>query len=90
MRDKKEIEHCIKEIQIRMKDKRLNRFCNANVKEGYIKALEILSKRISIFQNAHLELLNSVQGRAIADLAIDFLNGDCEENILLNVPIKGR
>jgi len=90
MRDKKEIEHCIKEIQKRMRDKRINRFCNTNVKEGYIKALEVLSKKINILQNAHLELLNSVQGRAIADLAIDFLNGDCEEDVLLNVPIRGR
>jgi hypothetical protein len=31
-----------------------------------------------------------VQGRAIAVLAVDYLNGECTQEVLLGVPIKEK
>lgn len=90
MIDDKEIQSVIQGIQERLNDKRVNRYCNAPVKEGYIKSLEILEKKITDYKEAEIELLRSTQSRAIAVLAVDFLNGECEKRVLLGVPIKDR
>lgn len=88
MTDEKEIKNCIRGIKKRLDDKRINRFCNAAVKTGYIKSLEILEKRICNYEDAKIKELPSTQSRAIAVLAVDFLNGECGAGILLNVPIR--
>lgn len=90
MINEKEIQSCIQGIQERLNDKRVNRYCNASVKEGYIKCLEILSKKICKLEDAEINNLRTVQSRAIAVLAVDFLNGECEKRVLLGVPIKER
>ena len=56
--------------------------------EGYQKAIEILKNKTGNISNAKLEALSSVQSRAIAALAIDFINGECPQYVLLDVPIK--
>lgn len=88
--EKETIDHCISAIKERMKDKRINRFCNSSVKQGYTKALEILEKGITSYPDANIESLKTVQARAIAVLAVDFLNGECTEEVLAGVPIKDR
>lgn len=70
--------------------KRINRFVNAPVKEGYLKSIEILKTLQTDITRAKLEELKTVQGRAIAALAIDYLNGECTQYVLLGVPIKDR
>lgn len=83
-----EIQKTIQEIENRLADKRMNRFVNAPIKEGYLKAIEILSKQQTDITKAKLEELKTIQGRAIAALAIDYLKGECTQSILLGVPIK--
>lgn len=90
MVEDKEIKHCISAIKKRLEDKRINRFCNSSVKQGYIKSLEILEKKITAISEANIDNLKTVQARAIAVLAVDFLNGECAESILLGVPIKDK
>lgn len=85
-----EIQKTIQEIENRLADKRMNRFVNAPVKEGYLKAIEILSKQQTDITKAKLEELKTIQGRAIAALAIDYLKGECTRSILLGVPIKEK
>lgn len=90
MIDEKEIQNCILKIEERLSDKRINRFVNAPVKEGYLKSIEILRNRQTDITRAKLEELKTVQGRAIAALAIDYIMGECAQSVLLGVPIKDR
>lgn len=90
MVDEKEIQNCIFKIEERLSDKRINRFVNAPVKEGYLKSIEILKDHQTDITRAKLEELKTVQGRAIATLAIDYLIGECAQYVLLGVPIKDR
>jgi hypothetical protein len=90
MIEEKEIKNCIRAIKKRLDDKRVNRFCNSSVKTGYIKSLEILEKNICNYEDANIKELPTVQSRAIAVLAVDFLNGECTESVLLGVPIKDK
>ena len=86
MRTKKEIDHCIKTIQDLLADSKMDLENNAHLKEGYIKALEILKKRIDKVADAKMDRLNNEDSRAIAVLAIYFLNGECTENMLAYMP----
>lgn len=90
MRTEKEIKETISKIEEILADKRLNRFVNAPAKEGYLKSVEILKEKQTDITKAGLEELKTVQGRAIVALAIDYLNGECEQNVLLRVPIKDK
>lgn len=88
--EEKEIQSCILKIEELLNDKRINRFVNAPVKEGYLKSIEILKSGQTDITKAGLEELKTVQGRAIVALAIDYLNGECEQNVLLRVPIRDK
>lgn len=90
MRTNEEIQETISKIKDRLADIRVNRFVNAPVKEGYLKAIEILRDHQTDITRGKLEELKTVQGRAIAALTIDYLNGECAQYILLGVPIKDR
>lgn len=90
MRTNEEVQETISKIEERLADIRVNRFVNAPVKEGYLKAIEILRDHQTDITRAKLEELKTVQGRAIAALTIDYLNGECAQYILLGVPIKDR
>lgn len=85
-----QIESCIAQIEEKLQIKAINRYINAPVKEGYIKAVEILKTQETDHIKANIADLKSTQGRAIAFLAIDFLKGECTEEMLCNVPIKDR
>ncbi len=90
MRTDKEIQETITKIEERLADIRINRFVNAPVKEGYLKSIEILKSRQTDITKAGLKELKTVQGRAIAALAIDYLVSECTQFVLLGVPIKDR
>lgn len=88
MRTDKEIIETIAKLEKKLADLRMAIPENASVKEGYQKSIEILKDKTDNISKAQLEVLNSVQSRAIAALAIDFLNGECPQYVLLDIPIK--
>ena len=88
MRDKKEIKECIKKIKDRLKEAGMNEPQNSSVKAGYQKAVEILKKRSTDFKKMEVQYLPSSQAKAIAFIAIDYLNEDAEKEMLLNIPLK--
>ena len=90
MRQKKDIDQCIKLIQDRLDDPLMDLPQNARVKEGYIKALEILNKKVCNYAGAGIKNLSNTQSRTIAVLAVDFVSGECSEQILIGVPIKNE
>lgn len=86
-RTEEEIQAALAAIGERMQEPQINQFRNAKVKEGYKAATHILSNRIETYEGIK-EMCHSVQSRAIAVLAVDFLHGECEHKVLCNVPIK--
>ena len=87
MRQKKEIDQCIKLIQDRLDDPLMDLPQNARVKEGYIKALEILNKKVCNYAGAGIKNLSNTQSRTIAVLAVDYLNGECDILVLTSIPL---
>jgi len=59
----------------------------AAVKEGYEEAVDILADDKRKYTDIS-PLLKTTQGRAIAVLAVDYLNGECTQKVLCGVPIK--
>lgn len=82
------IQETISIIKERLGYKPINRTVNAAVKEGYLKAVEILESKETDFNKVEASNLKTVQGRAIASLACDYLVGLCTKNTLLMVPLK--
>lgn len=83
-----QIQETISIIKERLEHKPINRHANAAVKEGYLKAVEILESKETDFNKVDISGLKTVQGRAIASLACDYLVGLCSKNTLLMVPLK--
>lgn len=88
MRTDKEIIETIAKLESKLANPRMAIPENVSVMEGYQKAIEILKNKTGNISNAKLEALSSLQSRAIAALAIDFINGECPQYVLLDVPIK--
>lgn len=80
------IANTIKKIEERLQEKKINKFVNASVKEGYTKALEILKNNDVTF-NRYDELKN-IQSKSIAAITVDYLRGECAQEILCNIPLK--
>lgn len=80
-----QIEEAIKLIQDRFKDKKINMSKNLSVKQGYTQAIEVL-------KSGQLDYgeVESIQGCAIVAIAFDYLNGECSQEVLVNVPIKSQ
>jgi|GEM_PF-6232694 len=66
----------------------MNRLANKNVKEGYLKALEILKNKEVDFIKAGIYQLRSIQGQSISNHAINYLRGECDERVLLSSLIR--
>ena len=81
-----EIQETIQMLQTRLAEPAMNKPENTRVKHGYNKALDILAQNQRDY--AGIEKLQTTQARAIAMLAVDYLLGDCEQKVLVNVPIK--
>ena len=86
-RTEEEIQAALAAIGERIQEPQINQRRNAAVKEGYKEAIHILCNRIESYSGIK-EQCHSVQSRAIAVLAVDFLHGECEHKVLCNVPIK--
>jgi hypothetical protein len=82
-----QINETISLLERRIEDKRINRSVNAGVKEGYELSIDILANDVEDIDR-EINCLKTIQGRAIAYLAIDYLKGDCNQNILCDVPIR--
>lgn len=79
----KQIEETISLIEARLAEKKINKFMNAPVKEGYTKALDVLRGN-----DVDLPNISTIQGRSIALIAFDYLKGECSQDVLCNVPLK--
>jgi hypothetical protein len=60
---------------------------NAEVKAGYREALRVLCDKDESLEHIAANC-QSVQARCIAWLAVDFLQGECSQKVLCNIPIK--
>lgn len=94
-----EIKEMIGLIETRLEYKPINRIKNAGVKEGYLKVLEILrnsesqKEAVSAIKSGEIVVypfdgMKTVQGRAIASMALDYLAGKLGKEVLIGVPIK--
>lgn len=81
-----EIEDTISRIEERLAEKKINKFINAPVKEGYTLALNLLKSKQEDYTG--IVDLDSMQGRFIATIAVDYLKGECSQEILCGVPLK--
>lgn len=80
------IEDTLQKVQDRLEEKAMSLSANAAVKEGYEESVDILADDRRTY--AGIEKLKTTQGRAIAVLAVDYLNGECTAEVLLGVPLK--
>ena len=80
-----QVAETIQLIEKRLEDKRMNMYKNFHVKDGYSQAIEVLKSRKLDYGE-----VESVQGRAIVAIALDYLNGECSQEVLVNVPIKSQ
>lgn len=76
----------IQKIEARLQEKKINKFVNASVKEGYTKALEILKNNYTGF--SRYDELKTIQSKSIAAIAVDYLKGECAQEVLCNIPLK--
>lgn len=84
-----DIDRCIEKIEGRLAEKAIYWRCNLSVREGYQMSIELLRNRTNDFTESFIGDMETVQGRAIAMMAIDYLNGSCSEETLCGVPIRG-
>jgi len=83
-----EIQDTIAKIEERLNYKPINRYVNAGVKEGYQEAVKILREKRTTYEG--LANMKTVQGRAIAMLTIDYLNGNHKQRHLIEIKITDR
>lgn len=76
----------ISKIELRLQEKKINKFVNASVKEGYTYALEILKNNDVVFDR--YDELKTIQSKSIAAIAVDYLKGDCAQEVLCGIPLK--
>lgn len=83
---KEHIANTIKKIEERLQEKKINKFVNASVKEGYTKALEILKNNDVTFNR--YDELKTMQSKSIAAITVDYLKGECAQEVLCNIPLE--
>lgn len=67
----------IQKTEARLQEKKINKFVNASVKEGYTKALEILKNNDTCFNR--YDELKTMQSKSIVAIAVDYLKGECAQ-----------
>ena len=81
-----EIDQTFEIIQDILEDPRINLKSNAEVKSGYEAALEVLDGNMQMEDIAQMP--TGIQARAIAVLALDYMNGICTQEDLVCVPLR--
>lgn len=82
-----QIEKAIKLIKEKLSQPAITKQVNFPIKEGYELAVKVLAYEVT--DQRDIAKLQTVQGRAIALLAFDFLLGEIELKVLCGVPLKG-
>ncbi len=80
-----DIKRTISRIKKRLISKRAGLACNEAVRFGYEMALKVLADN-----NTEVVFNHSPQATAIAMLAKDYINGECSEDTLCQVPMKKK
>ena len=80
--------HCTNLIKRRLKGKIINESQNSEIVSGYKAAIDIISKGLESYSKIDLSVLQTPQARAIAFLAVDFVNCITAEKILLKIPLR--
>ena len=86
-RTEEEIQSAITLINQRRLEADMKLPANREVKAGYREAIRVLCDKDESLENIAANC-NSVQARCIAWLAVDFLQGECSQKVLCNIPIK--
>ncbi|GAA4440054.1 hypothetical protein GCM10023091_23130 [Ravibacter arvi] len=81
-----EIHKTIKLLREKLASSSLREAYNEPTRIGYEAALHILKNRIKDYSKVPILELSYTKSRAIALLAVDYLNGACDGEILLKVP----
>lgn len=61
---------------------------NKPIKQGYQRAMMILKDRIITYNEAAVDTVPTRQGRAIAALAVDYLNGEETQKMLTGITLR--
>lgn len=83
-----EIELTLQAVQDRLEEPGMKLEANESVRLGYEAAVDILADDIRDYKKIPGEDLKTDQSRAVAVLAVDFLNGEVSAEVLLGVPVK--
>lgn len=81
-----DIQQTIRLLQQRLAKPDMEKPINRAIKQGYTESINILVEGRETY--AGIDTLSTQQGRAIAVLAVDYLLGNCEQRVLVNVPLK--
>lgn len=84
-----EIEQTITDVQQRLKHPDMEKPVNRAIKEGYTEVGRILIEDCIDYKQISGNMA-TVQGRAIAVLGVDYLNGECTKKVLMGVPFKSE
>lgn len=87
VRTEEEVQSIIAQLNERRQHPQLKLASNEQVKVGYREALRVLCDKDENLQHI-AEHCESVQARCIAWLAVDYLQGQCEASVLLDIPLK--
>lgn len=82
-----DIQQTIRLIKKRLEHPDMAKAWNRPQREGYTEVVNILVEGRETYAGIS-DGLGTVQGRAIAVLGVDYLNGECTQNVLVNVPLK--
>ena len=86
-RTEDEIQSAITLINQRRQEAGMTLPANREVKAGYREALRVLCNKDESLEHIAANC-QSVQARCIAWLAVDYLQGECSQKVLCNIPIK--
>ena len=79
------VEETIDLIYKKLEQPEMNHQDNAAVREGYEEAADILFENYRTYAGISS---TTVQGRSIAVMAVDYLNGEVSQKVLAGVPVK--
>lgn len=81
-----QIKQTIQDLKKRLADPLIDQPINRPVKEGYSESINILAEGRKTYDG--VDKLKTLQGRAIAVLAVDYLKGECAKEFLMGVKLK--
>ena len=80
-----QVEETIDLIYKKLEQPEMNHQDNAAIREGYEEAADILFENYRTYAGISS---TTVQGRSIAVMAVDYLNGEVSQKVLVGVPLK--